>query len=104
MKVNETSSDAPVEPEDLFEVANLYPSTVAAKNLIRDSRLPPGGMGPARVWGTLVFSGVPSAADPDPRCGSREPPDRSPTATMLVDRSIETRDPFSARRHGHPLL
>jgi hypothetical protein len=29
MKVSEIGSDAPVEPEDLFEVANLYPSTTA---------------------------------------------------------------------------
>ena len=27
MKVNEIGSDVPVEPEDLFEMANLYPST-----------------------------------------------------------------------------
>jgi hypothetical protein len=26
-KVNETGSDVPVEPEDLFEMAHLYPST-----------------------------------------------------------------------------
>jgi hypothetical protein len=28
MKVNEIGSDVPVEPEDLFEMANLYPSTI----------------------------------------------------------------------------
>jgi hypothetical protein len=27
MKVNEIGSDVPVKPEDLFEMANLYPST-----------------------------------------------------------------------------
>jgi len=27
MEVNEIGSDMPVEPEDLFEMANLYPST-----------------------------------------------------------------------------
>lgn len=52
-------------------------------------------------FGATVFSGVPSAADPDPRCGSREHPTGVPPLRCWW---IVPSKPGTHFRYHHPLL